>query len=116
VHAAASAARATGSPAKQLGNKLAGRQPLRQGMTMPAMGAEDHVIGSQMSANPGGNGFLAHVGMAGSVDQAPLVRAGQIFLALANQLHLPVQPQQEVLIQFGLNNARHISAFWLVSP
>jgi hypothetical protein len=61
---------------------------------MAAMRAENDVIGSQMGANADGDRLLADVGVTGAMDQPALVRAGQLFLALTDQLHLPIQLQQ----------------------
>ena len=59
------------------------------------MSAEDGIITPQVGAHPDGNRLLADISMASAVHQAALVRARQLFLAQANELHLTIkfQPQ-----------------------
>ena len=87
VHAAAAPVRAAGRAAEQLGDQLARRHALGQGVAVPAVRAEDDVVGPQMGTDAGGDRFLADVGVAGAVDQAALMRAGQLLLAAADQNH-----------------------------
>ena len=71
--------------------KLAGGQALGQGVAVAAVRAEDDVVGAQMRADAGRDRLLADVGVAGAVDQAALVTARELLLALADQLHGAVQ-------------------------
>jgi hypothetical protein len=59
-------------------------------MAMTAMGAEDGVVGPELRAHAHGNGFLSDVSVAGAVDESLLVRAGQLLLAAADELHRPI--------------------------
>ena len=70
VHAAAAAVRAAGRPAEQLGDQLARRHALGQRVAVPAVGAEDDVVGPQMGADADGDRLLPDVGVAGAVDRA----------------------------------------------
>ena len=42
-------------------------------MTMTAMRAEHRIRFMQMRAHPGGDGFLTHLGVTGTVNQATLM-------------------------------------------
>ena len=75
---AAPALRTAGRPAEELGEQLAGRNALGQRMPVPAMGAEDHVVGSQVATHARRDGLLSDVCVAGPVDQTLLVRPGQV--------------------------------------
>jgi hypothetical protein len=48
-------------------------------MSVPAVGAEDGILASQVVADTHGDRLLTDIRMAGSVDQSFLVRAGQLF-------------------------------------
>ena len=52
VHAAAPAARAARGPAEQLGGQRRGVDPLGQRVAVPAVGAEDHVVGAEAAQTP----------------------------------------------------------------
>src|SRR5207245_15648 len=69
VHTAAAAAGAADLAAVKLGHQVARRQPFRQSMAVTTMRAEHDVISPQMGAHSHGNGFLAHVRMAGAMHQ-----------------------------------------------
>ena len=79
----------------------AGRDALGQGVAVAAVGAEDDVVGPQMGADAGGDRLLADVGVTGAVDQAALMRPGQLLLAAADQNHDTIQRQEIVLAQSG---------------
>src|SRR5262249_9104242 len=87
----AAAARASRRPAVQLGDQLARVHALGEGVSVTAVGAEDDVVGPKVRAYADGDRFLADVGVAGAVDQAALVRAGELFLAQADQEHATVE-------------------------
>src|SRR5262249_28156699 len=91
VHAAASALGASRGAAEQLREDLPWRHALGQGMAMAAVGAEDDVVFSQVGADADGDGFLADIGVAGAVDEAGLVAAGELLFTAADEEHLPVQ-------------------------
>ena len=99
VHAAAAAVRAARGPAEQLGGQRPRLNPLGQRMAVPAVGAEDDVVGTEMRADADGDRLLADVGVAGPVHQAPLVRPRQVLLAPPDRLHPPIQGQQAIGIQ-----------------
>ena len=80
-----------------------GRDPFRQSVPVPAMSAEDHVVGSQVSDHPRGNSLLAHVCVTGAMDQALLVCPGKLLLAAADQEH----HLQETQKLFPLQRRRH---------
>ena len=61
---------------------------------MAAVGAEDGVVVTQMSADAGGNSFFPDVGVAGAGNEAGLVGADQLFLATADGEHPAVQSQE----------------------
>ena len=60
---------------------------------MPAVRAEHGVIGPQMSTDARGHCFLADIGVAGAGDLACRIQSDQLFLAAADDQHLPVQGQ-----------------------
>ena len=74
VHAAAAALRAAGRTAEELGEQLAGRHSLGQGVPVPAVRAEDDVVGAQMGTDASGNRLLSDVRVTGPMNQAALVR------------------------------------------
>ena len=76
-----------------LGKQLARLQSFGQRMPMATMGAEDHVLLPQVSANTDSNSFLPDIGVAGAVDESALVRPGQAFFALPDKLHRAIEPQ-----------------------
>ena len=57
------------------------RHALGQRVAVAAVRAEDHVVRAQVGADADGDRLLADVGVAGAVDQAALVGAGQLLLA-----------------------------------
>ncbi len=59
-------------------------------MSMSPMRTEDDVIGSQMGANPSGNRLLADIRVAGPVNEAPLMAAGEFLFALPDDLHAAI--------------------------
>ena len=107
VHAAAAALRAAGRAAEQLGDQLARREPLGQGMAVAAVRAEDDVVGPQMRADAGGDRLLADVGVAGAVDQPALMRPCQLLLAAANEHHRAIEGQELVFVQIREGFAGH---------
>src|SRR5947209_3682169 len=70
-------------------------------MTVAAMRAENDVLGFQISTNPDGDCLLADVSMTGTVNQAALMRSGQLLFRAANEQHLPIEGQKLRLIQTG---------------
>ena len=101
MHAAASSLRAAGGAAEQLGEQLAGCEPLGKGMAVTAVGAEDDVVFLQMRADARGDCLLPDVGMAGAVDQPALMRPGQLLFTAANQHHRSIEGEQLVVVQIG---------------
>src|SRR5262249_18873042 len=91
VHAAAAPARATRLASVKLSEKLARIQSLGQRMPVSAVGAENDVVHAQMRADPNGDGFLPHVGVASAVDEAALMRLGQTLFAQPDGLHAPIE-------------------------
>ena len=69
------------------------------------MGAEDRIVGPQVSANPGRNGLFANVGVARAHDESGLISAGQLLLATPDLKHLAIKGQQlffvELISLFG---------------
>ena len=101
VHAAAAPLRAAGRAAEQLGEQLAGRHALGQGVPVPAVGAEDDVVAAQMRTNPGGDRLLPHVRMTGPMNQPALMRSRQLLLAAPDQDHGAIEGQELVVAQMG---------------
>jgi uncharacterized protein (DUF1684 family) len=60
-------------------------------MTMTAMRAEDGIRFMQMRANTRGDGFFAHIGVAGTVDESALMRFCQAFFHHADREHGAVE-------------------------
>jgi hypothetical protein len=73
-------------------------------MPMPAVRAKDRILDPQVGTHSHGDGFLAYVSMTGPVDQAALVGPGELFLAAANEEHLPVKARESLLGERG----RHV--------
>ena len=109
VHAATAAARAACVTAEKLGDQLFGLQPLGQCVAVTAVGAEDDIFPVQVGTDSTGDCLLADVGVAGTVDEPPLVTAGQFLLALPDGLHRAIQVQQGVLLRQRGDFAGHRS-------
>ena len=80
MHAAAASLGTAGRAAEELGEQLPRRHALGQRVPVPAMSAEDDVIAAQVCTNAGGDRLLADVSVAGSMNQAALVRARPVAL------------------------------------
>src|SRR5579864_7073581 len=65
-------------------------------MAVAAMRTKNNVFLAQMCTNADGDGLLTDISMASAVNQAALVRAGQLLLALADELHLAVEMQEKI--------------------
>ena len=101
VHAAAASLRTAGRAAEELGEQLAGRHALGQGVPMPAVGAEDDVVAAQMRTDAGGDRLLPDVRMAGPVNQPALMRSRQLLFATPDQDHGAIKRQELILAQIG---------------
>ena len=91
MHAAAASLRAAGGTAEELGEQLARRKPLGEGVAVTAVGAEDDVFFAEMRTDARGDGLLPDVGMAGAVDKPALVRAGKLLFAPADEHHRSIK-------------------------
>jgi hypothetical protein len=60
-------------------------------VAVAAVCAENDVVTPQVSTHAGGDSLFTHIRVAGTVDQAPLVGARQLFLAPPDRLHLAVK-------------------------
>ena len=60
-------------------------------MAMTAMRAEDRIRFTQMCAHTRGDGFLADIGVTGSVDESALMRFRESFLHHADREHGAVE-------------------------
>jgi hypothetical protein len=58
--------------------KLRRLQPFRQSVTVPAVGAENGILGLQVLADTHGDCFLPDIGMTSPVDQSFLVSPCQL--------------------------------------
>jgi hypothetical protein len=83
MHAASASPRATAVTAKKLGDKFHRGHALCQCVAVSAMRTENHVVYTQVSTHPHGDGFLPDVGVASTMDQAALMAARQLFLTLS---------------------------------
>ena len=61
---------------------------------MATVGAENHIAGAQVGTDTAGDSLLPHIGVAGPVDEALLMAAGQFLLGVAYNQHRPVQIHQ----------------------
>jgi hypothetical protein len=61
---------------------------------MAAVRAEDHIGRAKVSTHSHSDGFLAHVCVAGTVDEPALVRPRELLFATANQHHLAIKLKQ----------------------
>src|SRR5436190_1446113 len=119
MHRSSPTLRTTCRAAEEFGEQLARSYPFGEGMPVTAMSAEDDVVGTQMSAHTGRDGLLADIGVAGSVDQALLMRSGQLLFRLADQDHAAVKLQELDLAQrlrHPLDPPRPRSAHIIVRP
>ena len=91
MHASPASAGAPGLSAEEFGHEFSWWHPFRECMSMSAMRTEDDVLVPQMSTNRTGNRLLADIGVARTLNQAPLMAAGQLFLGLADSLHRAVE-------------------------
>jgi hypothetical protein len=76
-------------------------------VSVSSMRAEEDVIDSQLAADPSRNGLLSDIGVAGAVNQASLVAAGQLLFALANQPHRAVETQPRFRLRTQIESSRH---------
>src|SRR4051794_14044173 len=60
-------------------------------MSMAAVGAENRIVGAQLCADAGRDCLLTDVGMAGAVNEAAGVAAGELLFAHAYHLHRSIQ-------------------------
>jgi hypothetical protein len=107
VHAPTATAGAAGFAAEQLGEELSGRNAFGEGVSMPAVRAEDDVGAFKMRTDPDSNRFLPDVGMTRAVNQPPLMRPGKLLFALANELHVAVECQKHFTIEIDFNHSGH---------
>ena len=91
MHGATATARAAGLATKEFRHELARLHAFGERMTMTAMRAEDGVRFMQMRAHTRGDGFLAHIGVAGSVDEPALMRFCEPLLHHADREHGAVE-------------------------
>ena len=106
VHRATAAARAAGRPAKQLGTQISRGHPLGKGMAMAAVGAEDGVALREMPTDADGHRLLADIRVAGPMDEAACVAAGQFLFGEADDEHRPEAVEEDVDIG-GSGRSRH---------
>jgi hypothetical protein len=93
VHGTTPAAGTASFAAKQFGHEFFRGKALPQCVSVAPVGAEDAVAMIEVEADTRSNSFLTDICVAGSVDQALLVAAGEFFFGLANQLHSAVERQ-----------------------
>ena len=60
---------------------------------MTAVRAEQDVVLTKVGTDTGGDCLFANVRVAGAMNHAALMAAGQMFFALANQLHRAIERQ-----------------------
>ena len=89
-----SSLRAAGRATEKLGNHFVRADSLCQGMPVPAVRAENGIIGAQVRAHAGGNRLFPDIGVAGAVNQTHLVRTGQLLLSVAYNEQLPVEREE----------------------
>tara|TARA_Y100001960_G_C13976066_1_gene495221 strand:- start:143 stop:370 length:228 start_codon:yes stop_codon:yes gene_type:complete len=63
------------------------------------MGTENNVIFAETAADPCSNSLFTHVGMTGTMYQATLVTASQLFFARPDQEHRTIETQQRFVVQ-----------------
>jgi hypothetical protein len=66
-------------------------------MSVAPVRAEDDIALPEVSAHADGNRLFADIRMAGPMDKPPLVGAGKLLFALANDLHFMKQIEQSLL-------------------
>ena len=106
VHRAPAAARAARGPAKQLGTQIGRWHPLGQGMAMAAVGAEDRIAVGEMPTDADGHRLLADIRMAGAMDEAARVAAGEFLFGETDDEHRPEAVEEDVDIR-GSGRSRH---------
>ena len=94
VHTSPSSLRAASRATEKLGNHFVRANSLCQGMPVPAVRAENGIIGAQVRAHAGGNRLFPDISMAGAVNQTHLVRTGQLLLSVAYNEQLPVEREE----------------------
>jgi hypothetical protein len=82
-------------------------QPLGQSMAVAAVRTENYVIRAEMGTDADGYGFLADVGVASAVDQAALVRPGQLLLGAPDKEHAAKEGQEYLFVETGWRRCRH---------
>ena len=96
MHASATSLRTAGFTAIQFSNQLFRMQSFRKGVPVSAMRAEDNVLFAKMSKHASCDRFFTDIRVARSVHQALLMRLGQTFFALTNDLHRTIERKQGV--------------------
>jgi hypothetical protein len=95
MHGATASARAACLTTIEFRHELAWLHAFGERMTMTAMRAEDGVRFMQMRANTRGDGFLANIGVTGTVDESALMRFCQAFFHHADREHGAVELKGE---------------------
>jgi hypothetical protein len=90
--------RDTGGPAQELRDQLARRDALGERVAVPAMRAENRVVGSRVRAHADRDRFLTNVGVASPVHESALVRAGQHFLRTPDDEHAAIQLEHSLCL------------------
>ena len=91
MHGATATARAAGLATKEFRHELARLHAFGERMSMAAVRAEDGVRFMQMRAHARGDGFLADIGVAGTVDESALMRFCESLLHHADDEHGAVE-------------------------
>jgi hypothetical protein len=80
--------------AEELGNECQWRYSLRQRVPMSSVSAEDHIVRAKVGTHSDCYSFLTHISVAGTVDEATLVRSRELLFATANEHHLAIKLKQ----------------------
>ena len=83
---------------KSSATRLRGETPLARAWPWPRCVLKTTSSRRKWAQTPGGDRLFADVGVAGPVDQAPLVGARELFLAPPDRLHLAVKRQHSALV------------------
>jgi hypothetical protein len=99
VHGPAFTVAVPGLLGEQLREHHVEARPLRHGMTVPAVGAGDHVLRGEVGHHPRGDRLLPHVQVEEAGELPLLEQVGRRLLEIPDGDHLAIQVEQERFIQ-----------------
>src|SRR5579859_249009 len=107
VHAPPTPAGTSALAAVELGDQLPRWEALGEGMSVTPVGAEHGIVLAELGADADRNRLLPDLGVAGAVNQSPLVRSDELLLAAAALGPLTIKGEQLMLAGRGGRSGQH---------